>query len=288
MKYISKYSIGILAGFILAGLTLKSCVGTSMFAKQKLAMQQVIEQGLLQPNILPLDSQSQLYYVASNPSLSQQAIVIFVHGSPGSWYDFGEVLIDSRLMQLAQLISIDRIGWGQSNDIIDGNLEHSATTIQRLIALYPNKKVVLVGHSYGVPTILQVAVNAPDNIDSLLLVSGDIDPNLSRHRFYNNWAKTWLAQKILPDALKKSNIEMLNKHRYIEAMSTQYQTLDNTLITVIQGGKDSLVPKENIDYVKQNFDSAKIVFLPKQGHLTHYKERQLIADELLQILKAII
>jgi pimeloyl-ACP methyl ester carboxylesterase len=41
-------------------------------------------------------------------------LVVFVHGSPGSWDAFAEFMIDPDLIRSATLISVDRLGFGKS------------------------------------------------------------------------------------------------------------------------------------------------------------------------------
>ena len=231
-----------------------------------------------------------LFWAESPPAEQQKAVVLFVHGSPGSWFDYGDVLLDEKLRTQAQLLSIDRPGWGLSHKVVDGDLPLSATEIHAILLERNtrNLPVILVGHSYGVPIVLQLAVQQVEEVKGLLLLSGDIAPHLSKHRWYNSLARLLVVKWFLPKQLEMSNIEMLEKYNYIATMSKQYDVLNARVhITTIQGGKDSLVPAANSEYARKVFPDGKHIYLPKQGHLTHYLERELIKKEILAILQKI-
>ena len=280
--------------FIILAIALNSCVLTegSMFEKAKKLMESKVTAGELIDNTIT-NGDATSYYVSSKYNIANEVIIVFVHGSPGGWYDFGEVLLSNELQNKAHLVSIDRPGWGnslrrKSLQIVDGNLIKSADIINKTVATINTKQlpIIFVGHSYGVPIALQAAVTNT-NVVGLLLLSGDIDPKLSAHRFYNVLAKYWPVRSLLAKDLLDSNVEMLSKQQQIYRLSKSYHLLATTEITVVQGAKDWLVKPKNLEYAKTVFKKGKFIHLPKQGHLTHYLERKLIIAELLDLINRI-
>ena len=63
-------------------------------------------------------------YIASKPFNNNLPTVLFLHGAPGSSSDFYRYLKDTVLSKKANLISIDRLGYGYSDY---GNSETSLT-----------------------------------------------------------------------------------------------------------------------------------------------------------------
>ena len=57
----------------------------------------------------------QLRYVHTGQKDSTKPLILFVHGAPGSWEAYKFFLADTDLRSMAQLISIDRLGYGESD-----------------------------------------------------------------------------------------------------------------------------------------------------------------------------
>ncbi|NJM26321.1 MAG: alpha/beta hydrolase [Bacteroidia bacterium] len=96
------------------------------------------------------------------------AVVIFVHGSPGSLDAFIHFLTDSILLQRAVLVSVDRPGFGQSNfGVAEPSLHQQGELLMPLLNRYKkeNKSIFLVGHSLGGPLIARMAIDHPDLVD---------------------------------------------------------------------------------------------------------------------------
>src|SRR5882724_9149847 len=68
-------------------------------------------------------------------------LVVFVHGSPGSLSAFIDFMADSVLLSRAQLISVDRAGFGQSNfGYAERSLKRQAEYLKPILEKYKNNK----------------------------------------------------------------------------------------------------------------------------------------------------
>ncbi|MEQ8425900.1 MAG: alpha/beta hydrolase, partial [Cyclobacteriaceae bacterium] len=107
-------------------------------------------------------------------------LVLFVHGSPGSLSAFIHFLSDSTLLEKAQLISVDRPGFGASNfGYAEPSLESQAALLKPILEKYKdNRPITLVGHSLGGPVIARMAMDYPELVDGLVMVAPSIDPDL--------------------------------------------------------------------------------------------------------------
>lgn len=95
-------------------------------------------------------------------------VVVFIHGQPGTAGDFDEVA--ERLPTTIRIISYDRPGWGESHrgaSDVDGNVNY----LVELLLSRGIERAVLVGYSYGTTVALRVAVDYPERISGLVLVS---------------------------------------------------------------------------------------------------------------------
>ena len=99
---------------------------------------------------------------------NRDPVVVFIHGQPGTAGDFDEVA--ERLPETIKILSYDRPGWGKSHggatDVM-GNVNYLA----ELLLSKGIERVVLVGYSYGTTVALRAAVDYPERIAGLVLVS---------------------------------------------------------------------------------------------------------------------
>ena len=99
-----------------------------------------------------------LQYAVANSK--KRKLVLFIHGSPGSWDAFSRYLEDPELQKEAILVSVDRHGYGGSmRGLPELAIGNHAGYIKPILDKY-NLPTVVVGHSYGGPVALQIPKNS--------------------------------------------------------------------------------------------------------------------------------
>ncbi|NNN19402.1 MAG: alpha/beta hydrolase [Acidimicrobiaceae bacterium] len=96
------------------------------------------------------------------------AAVVFIHGQPGCAADFSKLV--KRLPVAVQFITYDRPGWGESArgvTDVDGNVKY----LMEEIVATNYSGVILVGYSYGSVIALRAAIDYPERVMGLVLVS---------------------------------------------------------------------------------------------------------------------
>lgn len=221
--------------------------------------------------------------------------VLFVHGSPGSWKDFWEYLIIAELKNNAHLVSVDRPGWKESTcrtpddqacfyPFLKKQSMYLGPLVKKLNEQNNHQGVILVGWSFGGPLIAQLSYDYPEMIKGLVFVASPFDPKLTHPRWYNYFSQgfSWL----MPKKLKKSNDEMMPLSEQLKQMTEVWQGV-NVPIWVIQGSKDDLVDRENLDYAKILFADKKAQFteVPLSGHLVIWEQKSIVVEKINQALK---
>lgn len=205
--------------------------------------------------------------------------VVFVHGSPGTWDAFIEFLGDSQLAAKAHVISVDRLGFGQSQ-----RGQHEPSLTKQAAALMPalagnrsGKPAILVGHSYGGPVIAQMAVDFPDQVASLIMVAASIDPELEKTKWFQIPANWMVFSWLVPVDLRTSNREILPLKGELEKLLPRWDAIQQP-VTVIQGGKDRLVPAGNADFAAAQLVNAPVemVLDPELNHFIPWTRPDLI------------
>ena len=229
------------------------------------------------------------YAESAPPSGNHSALILFVHGSPGSWQSFERVMREPALDQF-HLISIDRLGWGGSQLTAEAtpadskastqpSLKVQADAIRQLLESTEAKgPVIAVGHSLGAPIAARVAMDAPDLIDGLVLAAGSIDPEQEKTTWYQAIGRFRIVRWMLPRSLVAADEEMIPLKAELEAMVPHWQDV-RTPVFVLQGERDRLVPAANVDFAKRMLTAAdlEIERIPKRGHLLHVRETARIA-----------
>jgi pimeloyl-ACP methyl ester carboxylesterase len=214
--------------------------------------------------------------------------VLFVHGSPGTWDAFIEVIVDRDLQARAWMISVDRAGFGGSRG--GGHEPSLATQAAHIAAILeqaaPSRPVIAVGHSLGGSVVARLAVDFPELVQSMVLVAPSIDPALEEHRWYNTVASWWLVSWLIPGELRVSNREILPLRPELEELATRLAEI-TVAVTVIQGEDDALVPAANADYVARRFSNAPVDLqrIDDTGHLIPWQKPELIRDAVLRHLE---
>lgn len=227
-----------------------------------------------------------LHYVQIGETDTLPSIVM-VHGSPGALNAYDHYLADSLLNRHANLIAVDRPGFGYSDfGQTEASLKIQAQLIAAVLETLPATPKVLIGHSMGGPVIAKLAMDYPQLVDGLVLVAPSISPSLEPsngwRRFLNIIPLRWFT----PPALRVCNQEIIPLKKELEGMMDGWAKL-HIPVTVIQGTEDQLVPEGNADFAKTVLTSSpevKLQMIENGNHFILWSEVPLIIEELLALL----
>ena len=239
----------------------------------------------------------QLHYVSIGEHSATP--VVMIHGTPGGWDTFKYVLGNTLLQEQFQLASIDRLGWAQSSlseaspELLQAELSYQqqAKAIAAIIEQFsPKKKVILLGHSLGASIAPRVALDRPDLIAGLMLISGTLNPELGGPRWYNRAAGIWPVSRMVSERMLRSNDEIMVLQRELNALFPVWSQLV-VPTTVIQGTKDRLVSPKNAAFAREQLkhlgENLEIVELEKVGHFIPWEQGHIIERELLLLKEKI-
>ncbi len=181
----------------------------------------------------------------------KELLVTFIHGSPGSWNAFIDFFKADSLLKNADILSIDRPGFGASGyGYAESSLEKQAFQINEVLNQFSQKNILLIGHSLGGPVVARMAMDNPDAYKGIILVAPSIDPEMEKEEWYRKVIDTKLGALLTPKEFEVSNDEILTLQKELELMIPLWDQIKIPTI-VIQGTDDSLVPKENADFAKR-------------------------------------
>lgn len=231
-----------------------------------------------------------LYGVDSSLLENKKIPLVFIHGSPGSWQAWETYLKDSRLSKIYRLIAVDRPGFGFSGlGKPERSLSQQAADIAVVFKRFDvEQKVILVGHSYGGPVVARLAADYPDKVAALVILAGSMDPALEKTLFIQKLAHNPFLSWLVPPFAYSTNEEIL-------ALPQELSTLKKDLLSikvpvvVIHGTNDTLVPFENVAYMKQHLTNAplEIITLSEGSHFIPWENYNLVQQQLIKLSQKI-
>jgi pimeloyl-ACP methyl ester carboxylesterase len=227
-----------------------------------------------------------LHYVFSG--MDTLPVLVFVHGSPGSWSAFENYLRDSELLTRYHMVSIDRPGFGYSDYGSAQPMDVQVQLISLLLRqLKTDKPMYLVGHSLGGPIIAELAYSNPDLIDGLVILAGSVDPKEETTERWRPVLSYSPLRYFIPGAMRPSNDELMY-------FKTDVFQMPHTLLNIkchvyiLHGDHDSMVPYENALYAKKNLVNAKsveLITLAGKDHFIPWTNYNDIKNVLLRLNK---
>jgi pimeloyl-ACP methyl ester carboxylesterase len=225
-------------------------------------------------------------YIADKAFDKKLPTVIFVHGAPGSSDNFYKHLQDKDLKEKANLITVDRLGYGYSDfGHSETSISKQAASIEFIAQKYKDTKIVLVGWSYGGPIIGKMAIENK-NYAHIIMIAPAMSPYNEKYFGIGKLAK-WKATKwFVPSAFVVAEDEKLAHANELKLLENDWQKI-TTPITYYHGDKDGLVPYENMRFFQDKMTDSllKCVTIKDGGHFIPFKEYEMIKKELLEILE---
>ena len=216
------------------------------------------------------------------PDGKPKQLVIFVHGTPGSFATFSRYLDDPVMQERFHMISVTRPGWRNNEDAIIPSLQEQAAALAPLLAMDASAKgALLMGHSYGGPVVARTAMEFADQVAGLIFVAASGDPKLSGPRWYNRFAVV-LPRFLLGESLKGANAEIMPLRPQLEEMVPRWEGLTMPVL-IVQGDRDRLVNPGNALFMQEMLVNSDVRYLHREGkgHFVLWEEAELIRENLI-------
>lgn len=215
--------------------------------------------------------------------------VLFIHGTPGSAKAFKSYYEDEDFKSLYHMVSVDRIGFGDSSTKPETSLVKHADSVLKLIDKnWPEKTFSCVGHSYGVPICLYLFIKSPEKFNGGVMIAGVSNPNRKILRWYNYWANTWFVKLFLSRSFENSNEEMKALKVELYKLEPLLEKIDKKVL-IIHGQKDKIVPFSDSHHLKSKMVNADIKLLSPEdmGHLFIWTKKDYLKNELKIFLSSL-
>ena len=226
-----------------------------------------------------------IHYVwAGNDSA---ASLVFLHGTPGSWYDFEAFMKDSELLQQAKLVSIDRPGLGYSDFGEALPMQQQVSAIAELLKkIKNNRPMYLAGHSLGAPVAAWLAAENPDLVQGIFILCGSLSPELEPTESWRYLAAYRPFTYLLPGAFRPSNQELVYFKKDIYELEKKLSQVVCP-IYIAHAVNDMFVPIGNVAYMCNHFSNADFVsdtILPDGNHFLPFNRVPLMKQIMMTMM----
>lgn len=201
----------------------------------------------------------------------RRRLLVFIHGSPGSWHGWSEFLQNPKLQSKFHMVAVDRPGYGGSNaGQSEPSLLKQAQLIQEVLTTNQSGlPVILIGHSYGGPVATQLALIQPVNVAGLILVASSVSPDLEETKWFQIPAQWWPFRSVIPSALRVCNEEILALKGELLRMEPEWEHM-RARVAIIHGEADPLVPVQNVDFIQAHVKMNQVTSVDRVPDLNHF------------------
>lgn len=250
------------------------------------------------------------YVSAGDPS---KPLVVMVHGYPDIWYTWRHLM--DELDEDYRVVAVDTRGYNLSDkpEGVDA-YKHAVlrTDIEAVIKAEGRKSTILIGHDFGASTSWRTAMDRPDLVDRLVILSVPHPTNMAwelktnpvqqKNSQYarNNqtpgsedkltaeglarWVRDPEAQKVYVEAFRRSSFKsMMNYYRanYATAFGDAVVIPDNPPVKapllVLHGMRDTALGAagHNNTWLRAEKDTT-ILMIPEAGHFLQHDATPLV------------
>ena len=227
---------------------------------------------------------TRIRYVQTGNQSDSAEMLLFIHGAPGNLDNFKEYMADYDLRQRFKMVSMDRLGYGDSDfGNAENSLERQARAAAEVIRNFSYKKLVVVSHSYGGPVSGKLAADFPDLVDGIIMIAPLNDPKSEPLHLYSFLSDSFLGRLVLPKFIDVASTEKMNHSAALLDIKEDWKKISDPVLH-IHGAKDGLAPfEENIYFSVENIDN-RILYLERpaeMGHLLIWLNAGYIKEQIL-------
>lgn len=208
--------------------------------------------------------------------------LVFVHGTIGSSTDFVRYMKDSLLLNKANIISYDRVGYNyQDKSPVQESIAFERDMLKNILQDTNPNKTILVGYSYGGPIVLALH----QKVRKVLLLAPAVYSKVEPMPWPLNLYKWKLTRWLVPPIWQEASKEKLSHKQDLLLFENNWKSTPNKVVS-IHGTSDWIVPFENSLFLKDQFpkNQFELISVPDAGHGFIWSKFDTIKEHLIQQL----
>jgi pimeloyl-ACP methyl ester carboxylesterase len=180
---------------------------------------------------------------------------------------------------------LDRPGYGYSNyGRSEIDLHKQAQAIRHIVANYPQKKVILIGHSYGGPIIGKYAMDDAKSLKGIVMLAPVNDPENEPMFWFAHFGRWKLTRWMIPGSLRVSADEKFSHAEELAKIADDWVRIGVPVVH-IHGYKDKLAPPVNIDFSKERIAEQYLKMVEMDtNHFIPWSDYEVVKRELMALM----
>jgi pimeloyl-ACP methyl ester carboxylesterase len=219
---------------------------------------------------------------------TNKPLLLFIHGAPGTWFSYRQMLDDSALQKNFRMIAVDRVGFGKSHSGYSiASIKKHIPYLEKIIRENNNtgQKIYVLGSSYGGPIAAALAMYNPELVEELYLISPVINPASEKIFWFSYLGKLGFINWYIPPSLRVATDEKFKHRAQLRKLKPYWQNI--TAKTYVIMGEDDWIanPKSNLAFAQKQLVNARgseFILLEKTGHTIVWQRPELIKNILLK------
>ena len=230
----------------------------------------------------------QLHWVKTGKE--ELPILLLIHGAPGAWYGYINLISDSILQKNFTIISVDRPGYNNSKKggkVLSISLQ--GELISTVFRTDTNRAVYILGRSYGAPIAAYLAARFPKQVKGLMLVSPAAHPDLEKFWWFSPLVQYPPLRWVFPAPIKTASSEKFAHRSELNSILPCWAEVKCPTY-ILQGGKDFILKPGNACFVDSVMTSAPRLhrYLPENGHLITAENPNLVIHMTIDLKKGVL
>jgi pimeloyl-ACP methyl ester carboxylesterase len=244
-------------------------------------------------------------------------LIILVHGFAGSTYTWRKLI--PLLADRYTVYAVDLLGFGLSDKPADGayDLKSQGNLVLGFMDALRIPSATLAGHSMGGVVVAYAAIEKPEMVDSLILISpgfyGRGAPAFLKYLFFplnRIMARQFYTKKVRSQSLSRSfynksllSDELINAYLLPANTPGAIEALERMMTTVttqtyegvaepitqptliIWGEKDQANLPADGERLKQEIKQSSLIYIPECGHYVQEEKPKELAEAIKDFLK---
>jgi len=194
-------------------------------------------------------------------------------------------LKDTTITRRTRLIAVDRPGYGGS---VFGVAEPSVARQSELLAplfdaIEGSPQLMVVGSSYGGTLTTRLAMDYPDRIDRIMLISASVAPGQEKIYKASYFIKLPGLKQLTPTMITMANVEKLNHYEQLKGMEGLWEKITMP-VTILHGDKDDLIYYDNALFAQAMLTQSsdvELVTVRRADHGLPWSHPELVREKLL-------
>jgi pimeloyl-ACP methyl ester carboxylesterase len=172
---------------------------------------------------------------------------------------------------------------------VEPDLQKQVALIQAVVdSLTRHTQAIIIGSSYGGPVAVQLAINLPERIGQLVLLSASVMPGREKTYWISYPMTMPVLEYLFPPTFVMSSVEKLSHRQQLENLR-DWDSI-RAEVVIIHGNRDGLIYYDNALYARRRLTGAKsvkLVTMNGKGHAIIFSRPDFIKKILLQHLSLV-